>query len=415
MVANRNGLVAALDVGTSKVCCFVAKLDDREKPRVVGIGHHVSKGVKSGTVVDMDEAESVIRATVEAAERMAGERIHDVYVNVSSGQPKSETFGVEVSTAGHEIGEQDIRRILDAGRNQFDGGDRLLLHALPVGYSVDGVGGVREPRGLYGDRLSVDMHVVTTAASPVRNLELCIERGHLGVADMCISAYASGLACLEEEETEMGVVCLDMGGGTTSIAVFIEGSLVFTDIVHIGGSHVTSDIAKGLLTPTVHAERIKSLHGSATAGVSDDATTIQVPQFGEGGSEKSQTVTRAALNAIVRPRVQEILEHVQTKLHASGFDRIAGNSVVLTGGGAQLTGIRELATEILDRQVRIGRPTNLTGLAEATSGPAFATCAGLVRFAQLTEPERERALASKNLVAGVWRLGRIGRWLRDNF
>lgn len=415
MVANRNGLVAALDVGTSKVCCFVAKLDDHEKPRVVGIGHHVSKGVKSGAVVDMDEAEGVIRATVEAAERMAGERIHDVYVNVSSGQPKSETFGVEVSTAGHEIGEQDIRGILQAGRNQFDGSDRLLLHALPVGYAVDGVGGVREPRGLFGDKLSVDMHVVTTAASPVRNLQLCIERGHLGVADMCITPYASGLACLEEEETEMGVICLDMGGGTTSIGVFIEGSLVFTDIVPIGGSHVTNDVAKGLLTPTVHAERIKSLHGSATAGVADDQITIKVPQLGTGETEKFQTVTRAALNAIIRPRVQEILELVRTKLRASGFDKIAGNSVVLTGGGAQLTGIREIATEMLERQVRIGKPRNLAGLAEATSGSAFATCAGLVRFAQMTEPESEPVLDPKNLVAGVWRLGRIGRWLRDNF
>ena len=416
MVASRNGLVAALDVGTSKVCCFVAKLDDEsERPRIVGIGHHVSKGVRSGSVVDMDEAEAVIRATVEAAERMAGERIEDVFVNVSSGQPKSETFGVEVSTEGHEIGEEDIRHILVVGRNQFDGGDRLLLHALPVGYAVDGVRGVREPRGLYGDRLSVDMHIVTAAASPLRNLQLCIERGHLGVEGMCMSAYASGLACLEEEEMEMGVICLDMGGGTTSIGVFIEGALVYTDVVPIGGSHVTNDIAKGLLTPTVHAERIKSLHGSATAGVSDDTTMIQVPQLGEAGSEAARSVSRAKLNGIIRPRVQEILELVRAKLTASGFDKIAGNSIVLTGGGAQLTGIREITTQILDREVRIGQPKCVQGLAEATSGPAFATCAGLVRFAQQTEPEREHSLAARNLVAGVWRLGRIGRWLRDNF
>ena len=415
MVARRDELIAALDVGTSKVCCFVAKLDDHDRPRVVGIGHHVSRGLKSGAVVDMDEAESVIRATVEAAERMAGERIHDVYVNVSSGQPRSETFGVEVSTEGHEIGEEDIRHILVVGRNQFDGGDRLLLHALPVGYAVDGVRGVREPRGLYGDRLSVDMHVVTTAASPARNLELCIERGHLGVAGMCISPYASGLACLDEEEMEMGVICLDMGGGTTSIAVFAEGSLVYADIVPIGGSHVTNDIAKGLLTPATHAERIKSLHGSATLGASDEATMIQVPQLGESGSETMRTVSRAWLNGIIRPRVQEILELVAAKLKASGFDRLAGNSIVLTGGGAQLTGLPEVTTQILDRQVRIGKPKNISGLAEATSGPAFATCAGLIRFAQQTAPERERGLAAKNLVAGVWRLGRIGRWLRDNF
>ena len=415
MVAHRNGLVAALDVGTSKVCCFVAKLDDEEKPRVVGIGHHVSKGVRSGAVVDMDEAEEVIRATVEAAERMAGERIQDVFVNISSGQPKSETFGVEVSTAGHEIGEEDIQHILVVGRNQFEGGERLLLHALPVGYAVDGVRGVREPRGLFGDKLSVDMHVVTAAPSPVRNLQLCIERGHLGVEGMCISPYASGLACLEEDEMDMGVICLDMGGGTTSISVFIEGALVYADVVPIGGSHVTSDVAKGLLTPTAHAERIKSLHGSATAGVADEQTVIQVPQLGDTGNERTRPITRASLNAIIRPRVHEILELVKTKLHASGFDKIAGNSVVLTGGGAQLTGIRELTHQILGRQVRVGQPKNVTGLAEATSGPAFATCAGLISFAQQQEPEREYALVSRNLVAGVWRLGRLGRWLRDNF
>lgn len=415
MAASRNRMIAALDVGTSKTCCFIAELDESDTPRITGIAHHVSRGVRAGAIVDMEAAEAAIRGAVDAAERMAGETIQEVYVNISAGAPSSETVAVEVSTAGHEIGEEDIRHVLDYGRSQKSAEERHLLHSLPVGYAVDGVTGVREPRGLFGDRLSVDMHFVTTALGPARNLESAIQRGHLDVGGMVVSPYASGLACLVDDEFAMGATCIDLGAGTTSMAVFCEGSLIFADVVPFGGANVTSDIARGLLAPLADAERIKTLHGCAIAGPSDDHAIVRVPQIGEENSDGGQQIKRSMLIGIIQPRLQEIFEMVRERLDMSGVDRLAGRGVVLTGGGAQMTGVRELAAQVLGRHVRIGRPNALAGLAEATSGPAFSTCAGLLLFAKREAAARAEAIDARTLASGVWRLGKVGRWLRENF
>ena len=261
----KNGLVAALDIGTTKVCCLIGRITAdpglyRDAGvKIIGIGHQVSGGLRSGTVVDLDDAEASIRATVEAAEQMAGENIQGVVVNISGGQPLSRLIAYEISIAGHEIGDADLRRILDPSvlKNGL-ARERELIHTIPVGYSIDGNRGVRDPRGMYGERLGVNMHVISALSGPLRNIETSVQRCHLGIEDKVVSAYASGLAALVEDEIQLGVTCIDMGGGTTSIAVFFDGELVHTDSIAVGGVHVTNDIARGLSTPLAQAERMKT-------------------------------------------------------------------------------------------------------------------------------------------------------------
>lgn len=410
----RSGLIAALDIGTSKVCCFIARALDDGALRVIGIGHHVSRGMRNGVVVDMDQAETSIRAAVDDAEQMAGERIHNVVLNVSGGRPGSKSVAVDVSISGHEVSDSDVRRILDHGRAQHDAEDRDLLHCIPVGYRIDGNDGIRDPRGMFGDTLGVSVHLISAASSAVRNLNTVVARCHLDVEMRAAAPYASALACLVEDEKDLGVTCIDMGGGTTSISVFIGGQVVYVDSIPIGGAHVTSDIARGLSTPVAHAERLKTLYASARATPNDHREMLKVPLVGEDDDTSASQVPRSVLIQIVQPRLEETFELVRGHLEASGFDRMAGRRVVLTGGASQMENVRDLAAMILDKQVRMGRPHGLSGLAESTAGPAFSTAAGLLKYATFHQSEAPESTSRKD-VAGKGRLGRIGTWLRENF
>ncbi|MBI1205700.1 MAG: cell division protein FtsA [Azospirillum sp.] len=408
----RGGLIAALDVGTTKVCCFIARVDDAGVIRVIGIGHHLSQGVRAGTIVDMEAAEAAIGAAVHTAEQMAGETIRDVIVNISGGQPSSQTVSVEVGIFDHEVGDVDLRRALTQTRGLYRFGDAELTHAVPVGYSLDGIRGIKDPRGMFGERLGVQMHLVTVGGGPLRNLTSCIARCHLDIEGMVVSAYASGLACLVEDEMELGVTLIDMGGGTTSIAVFAEGNLVFVDSVPVGGAHVTNDIARGLTTPVVQAERMKILYGNAMSNTADEREIIDVPQVGEEDRAQANHVPKSLLVGIIQPRLEEIFELVRSRLEECGFAKAAGRRVVLTGGASQLPGTRELAQLILDKQVRLGRPTRIAGLAEATGGPAFSTAAGLLTHAVRQPLEIPVAGPSAPMPGNLW--GRVGLWLREN-
>jgi cell division protein FtsA len=411
----RNGLIAAIDVGTTKVGCIIARADGEGLAHVVGVGHQAANGMRGGTIVDMDAAETSIRSTVEAAEQMAGETIRNVVVNVSGGAPESRLIACEVSIAGHKIGDADLRRILEAasqsaGHEQ----DRETIHAIPVGYSIDGNRGVNDPRGMFGERLGVNMHVVTAASGVSRNLATCIARCHLDIAAQVVSPYASALSCLVDDEKQLGVTLIDMGGGTTSIAVFFDGELVHTDCIPIGGAHVTNDIARGLSAPLAHSERIKTLYGSTTPSPSDDREVIKVPLIGEDDDTEANQVPRSMLIGIIRPRLEETFEIVRARLEEAGFDKTGGRRVVLTGGASQMTGARDLAAMILDKQVRTGRPRPIDGLAEAMSGPAFATCTGLLQFA-INNPAGTPNRAYRPIEEPTGRLGRIGQWIRENF
>lgn len=408
----RGGTVAALDVGSTKVCCLIARVDDPGTIRVVGIGHQIASGVRAGAIVDMEGAETSIGAAVHAAEQMAGETIRDVVVNVSGGYPVSHTFNAEVGVPGQEVSEGDVRRALAHARALQIGPESAVVHAIPVGFSLDGNRGIRDPRGMYGDRLGVQVHVITASAGAVRNLHTCVARCHLDIEAMVVSPYASALACLVEDEMELGVACIDLGGGTTTISVFFEGQMVWTDCIPVGGSHVTNDIARGLTTPVVHAERMKTLHGSAMAAVSDDREMIDVPQIGEEERGTTNHVPKSLLVRIVQPRLEEIFELVRSHLEQSGFAKLAGRRVVLTGGASQLPGTRELAQLILDKQVRIGRPTRIAGLGDAHAGPAFSTAAGLLIHAVRHPTEIPVSGHEAVTATGLW--GRVGLWLREN-
>ncbi|QDC00051.1 MULTISPECIES: cell division protein FtsA [Phyllobacteriaceae] len=425
--ARRSGVLTVLDVGSSKVCCVVAQLkpcDDgnllrgrSHRARVIGIGHQKSQGVKSGVVVDLDRAEHAIRLAVDAAERMAGLTVDSLIVNMTAGRLRSDTFAATINLGGHEVDEADIGRVLAAGAKQALKAEREVIHSLPVAFSLDAERGVRDPRGMVGETLGVDMHVVTGDAAPLRNIELAINRSHLSVERMVATPYASGLASLVDDELEMGAACIDMGGGTTTISIFAEGKFVHGDSVPVGGNHVTLDLAKGLSTSLEAAERLKVMHGSALPGIADDRDVISIQPIGEDGEAPLQ-IPRAVMTRIIRARVDETLEILRERINKSGFGNAVGKRVVLTGGASQLAGLPEAARRVLGRNVRVGRPLGVAGLPEAAKGPAFSTAVGLLIYPQqMASFESQAAFGGFRfrMTGTGGRLQRVSQWLRDSF
>ena len=420
-------LLTVLDVGSSKVSCVIARLRPHEggallpgrthRMEVLGIGHQRSRGVKSGVIIDLDAAEQSIRLAVDAAERMAGLTVDSLIVNISAGRLKSETFTASVNLGGHEVEQTDIRRVLAAGAKQALAAERHLVHSLPVGYTLDGERGIRDPLGMLGDSLGVDMHVLTADAAPLRNLELCINRCHLSVEAIVATPYARGLAALVGDEAEMGAACIDMGGGTTTISVFSEGKFIHADAVAIGGNHVTMDVARGFSTRMEDAERLKVMYGSALPSAADDRDLISVPPIGDDERDVPNQYPRSVLTRIIRARVEETLELVRDRLNQSGLGHIVGKRVVLTGGASQLPGMPEAARRILARNVRIGRPLGIAGLPEAAKGAAFAATVGRLIYPQVAGlEERSVKAASSGLMTGTGgRIQRVSQWLKESF
>ncbi len=416
-------ILSALDIGSSKVCCFIAKIDDSGRARILGVGHQLSKGVKGGNVVNMEALQSAILNAVHSAEQMAGETIASTYVNVSCGQLQSQNLDVEMHLPGQEVRENDLNQLMLECRAHFERQslsqtandnalNRSLLHAIPVGYHLDGSRGIRDPRGMYGQRLGANIHLVTAQNAALRNLTSCIERCHLEIEGLAVTPLASGLACLVEDEQDLGATLIDMGGGTTSIAVFFDGHAVYTDVIPQGGQHVTNDIARGLSTSTAQAERLKTLYGCALAHHQGGDDLIKVPLIGEEEeTEDNNSVPRSYLNRIIQPRIEEILESVRAKLETSGYYHLAGRRVVLTGGASQLASVRELAGLVLDRQIRLGKPIRLSGLAEAMSGPAFSTCSGLLQYAMQRQAQENKSHNSSTGKLGL--ISRAKQWLDE--
>ncbi len=407
-VRARGSTIAAIDIGTTKICCFIARVD--AEPRVLGIGHQIAHGVRGGSIIDLDAAGDSIRAAVHAAEQMAGEQIERAVVNLSGGYAASRIVKAEIQLGRREISDSDMRQVLERGYQMRESPDRQVIHSIPVGFSIDDSRGIVDPRGMVGERLGVNMHIVTAAVASVRNHTTALGRSHLAAEALVVSPYAAGLACLIEDETDLGVTVVDMGGGTTTIGVFFGGNLIFADAVPVGGTHVTNDIARGLSTPLAHAERMKALFGSAISSTLDEREMIAVPQIGEDEDGHVNHVPKSLLVSVIAPRLEETFELVRDRLDASGCGAIAGRTVVLTGGACQLHGARELAGLILDKQVRIGRPMRIRGLAESTHGPAFSTAAGLLLFAVSERAESPRSVRPAR--GGIF--GRVGQWLREN-
>lgn len=406
--------IAALDIGSTKICCFIAQVSEAGRIRVTGMSHHASAGVRGGVVVDMEAAYRHMLSAVHAAEQMAGATLEQVVVSVSGPHPKSTQLLREMVIGGGAIRDVDVRRLLQDARDSVDLQDRMLMHAIPVGYSVDGGPLLREPRGMYGQTLGVKMHLVTANRSPIQNIATCVARCHLSAGDLALAPYAAGLAALVEDEKDLGAIVIDMGGGTTSFCVFQEGAAVHAECVGVGGGHVTSDIARGLSTPVHHAERLKTLYGSCMPAASDDRELLDAPQVGEDDDASNNRVPKSFLVSIIQARIEETFELVRNRLDASGAAAAAGHRVVLTGGASQLPGVREAASRILGKQIRHGRPLGVSGLAEATGGPAFATAAGLLHFAVDDRGEARSAAVSQPAADGNI-FARVGGWFRENF
>jgi len=378
--ARASGPIGVLDIGTTKVVCIIGRTESDGSARVLGFGWQRGRGVRGGSITDVEDAERAIRAAVGQAENEADARLKSITVNLSCGQPESRLFNVQWPVGGRAVTEADVRRVLLEGRAKAVSEGRDIIHALPFAFAADDAQGVEDPRGLHCDTLTARLHVVDALKTALLTLGACVARCDLEVAEMVSAPMAAGLATLVEDERLLGATVLDMGGGTTGMAVFAEGQLLHTLQLPIGGTHVTNDIARVLSTPVTHAERLKTLYGSAQASPDDEREMLPVPLVGEEEHQIAK-VPRSMIVNIIRPRLEETFELVRERLEGSGLSHAAGTRVVLTGGACQLSGAREMAARILGRQVRLGRPSGLRGLPDSASGPAFAAAAGLLAWA----------------------------------
>jgi cell division protein FtsA len=420
----RSPVVAAVDLGASKVACFIMKPDGvRRGDRTLttaGVGYVQSHGVRGGSIVDMDEAAQSIAQAVERAETMAGVDVQGVTVATACGQLASHRVAAQVSLGGRPIGDNDMARAVNQAMAGLRLDRRHAIHRQPIAWSVDGQRRVRDPRAMFGRTLGLEMLVVSMNEGVFHTLGHCVERAHLQFDGVVAAPFASALAALEEDEMDLGAICIDMGGGSTSVAVYSGGALVHVDSLAVGGAHVTQDVARGLSTSTAGAERIKTLHGSAIASANEDREMIEAPPRGDDPGAGPVTAPRSMLKGIIAPRVEETLELLKERLKNAGALVDPGAGIVLIGGASQLAGVREVAVRVFDRPVRLGRPRRIPHLADAASGPAFCAAAGVLQRAAFgpreVGPRRSGAAqGTKGAVdpnANV--VTKAAAWLRDN-
>jgi cell division protein FtsA len=422
----RTALVASLDIGTSKIACMIARLkpcppSDAFRGRthaveLIGYSQIQSRGVKGGAVVDLSQCEQAVRQAVSLAERMAKVRVESVLLSVSGGRPMGQLIEAASDIRGGAVTPGDVSRITSAGMRHATGVGRTVLHALPVSYALDGVKGIRDPRGMVARQFGVDMNVVTADATVARNLMLVVERCHINVEAMAASPYVASLSVLTDDEADLGAAVVEIGAGTTTIAVYSGGRFVHASGFAVGGHHVTMDLARGLSACIADAERIKTLYGTVLTGGSDARELMSVPSAGDNDRDVPQIVSRATIANIVRHRVEEIFEMVRDRLADSPFAAEPKARIVLSGGASQLTGIPELATRILGRPVRVGRPLGFGRLPPEAKTASFAVPTGLLVYPQYAHLEHVEPRHTRQLKTGTdGYFGKVGRWLREGF
>ena len=426
--AARAGVTAALDLGHSKIACFIMGPDGPRRAdrtvRVAGVGHVQSRGVKGGGIVHLDEAAQAIAHAVERAERAASTPVSGVIVTTAIGQMASHRLQARVSLGSSPASDTDLARAIALALDQIRLPNRRPIHVLPVAWSVDGARGVADPRGMRGGSLGLDLVVVSMAESVFASLSHCLELAHLDLQGVVAAPVVSSLAALEEDEMDLGCVCIDLGAGSTTAALWGGRSLLHVESLGIGGEHVTTDIARGLSTSRAGAERLKTFHGSAMASPHEDREMIEAPQRGEDPSSGVIQIQRSMLKTVIAPRVEETLELIRDRLKAHGAGLEPGMGVVLTGGASQLNGLREVAIRVFDgRPVRLGRPQRTPHLADAASGPAFCSASGVLLRAAYgpRESVSARKLMSRQIsgadaprahAGGL--VARTADWLRRN-
>jgi len=427
--AMQRGVIAVLDVGTSKIACLVLRFDGTDKFtgvdemgskagqsgfRVIGAATTRSRGVRFGEVSAMQETERAVRTVIQAAQKMADLRVDHVIACFSGARPRSYGLAGAIDLQENVVTENDVSHVLAMCDVPDYGDNREVLHAQPVNFALDHRSGLIDPRGQIGNRLATDMHMLTVDATVVANLLHCIKRCDLEIAGLASSAYVAGISALVEDEQELGAACIDMGGGATGLSIFMKKHMIYSDSVRLGGDHVTADISQGLQVPMATAERIKTFYGGVVATGMDDRDMIEVGGDTGDWEHDRRTVSRADLIGIMRPRVEEILEEVRARLDAAGFEHLPSQQIVLTGGGSQIPGLDGLANKILGQQVRLGRPMRVQGLPQAATGPAFAASVGLCLFAAHPQDEWwDFDIPAEKYPARSFR--RAVKWFKDNW
>lgn len=421
--------VTVLDLGTSKFTCLIGEWVDPDalfsgQPlgamlRVTGFGHQRARGMKAGVLVDLDAAEGAVRDVVSQAEKMAGVEVDDVVVAVTCGRLQSMNFTTAVDLSGGAVKPSHVEEVMLAGRDHAADNGRAVLHLIPLGYTLDDASGVMDPTNLIGDRLELDLHAVTADVSPLKNIALLLDRCHLRASRIMASSYASALAVADVSEMELGTTVIDIGGGTTKLALFANGYFIHSDAIAIGGDLISFEIAQALNCPLQEAERIKVLYGSVFGRPSErdggeKSRPISYTIVGEGSVAEGQ-ISPQQLADIIRPRAQHILSLVMQRLQRSGFGAHAGQRLILTGGGSQLTGFAEFASEIFGKPVRVGGPQALEGMPPEMLSPGFASSVGLYEALLSYDLADERTFKVAKPTREGGYLANFGNWLKESF
>ncbi|NCF81374.1 MAG: cell division protein FtsA [Proteobacteria bacterium] len=403
-------LIVGLDIGTSKVSAVVGEVSEERGVDVIGIGIHPSRGLKKGVVVNIESTVQSIQRAVEEAELMAGCQINSVYAGIAGNHIRSLNSHGIVAIRDKEVTASDVDRVIDAARAVAIPADQKIIHILPQEFIIDNQEGIKEPIGMSGVRLESKVHMVTGAVSAAQNIIKCVRRCGLEVDDIILQQLASSYSVLLDDEKELGVCLVDIGGGTTDIAVFTEGAIRHTAVIPIAGDQVTNDIAVALRTPTQNAEEIKVKYACALAQLATAEESIEVPSVGE---RPPRRLARQTLAEVVEPRYEELLTLVQAELRRSGFEDLIAAGVVLTGGSSKMEGLMELAEEILHMPVRIGAPQSVSGLTDVVRTPIYATGVGLLLFGHNNMHERGAQSVSSGSFKSVW--DRMKSWFQGNF
>ena len=411
-MAKRDHIVVGLDIGTTKICAIVAEVTEEGTVNVVGVGSSPSRGLRKGVVVNIESTVESIKKAVEEAELMAAVQINSVYTGIAGSHISGENSRGVVALKKQEVTRVDVQRAVDTARSvAVLPSDRRILHVLPREFMVDDQDGIREPLGMSGSRLEVDVHIITGAVTSAQNIIKSVNRAGLDVVDMVLQPLASSEAVLTPEERELGVAMVDLGGGTTDLAIFAEGSIRHTAVLPIGGQHLTTDLAIGLRTPQGEAERLKIRKGVALAELAKDDEMVEVPGVGD---RPARTLCRKLVAEIIEPRVEEVFDLVRREIMRTGYEGILAAGVVITGGTSMLEGILEAAERVLDLPVRRGVPNGVGGLRDIVSNPMYATGVGLILLARHHAGELElTGLRGGRRVGRA--LGRMRAWMLEFF
>jgi cell division protein FtsA len=408
-MAKREEIIVGLDIGTTKIATIVGEVTE-EGIEIIGVGTHPSRGLRRGVVVNIDATVESIKRAVEEAEMMADAQITTVYAGISGGHIKGMNSHGVTAVKDKEVRDADIGRVIEAAKAQAIPLDREIIHVLPQEYVVDQQDGIRDPLGMSAVRLEAKVHIVTGAVTSAQNIVKCANRCGLNVADIVLQPLASAKAVLQDDERELGVALIDIGGGTTDIVIFADGAIVHTSVLSLGGNHITSDIAVGLRTPMADAEKIKQKAGCALTRLISEDETIEVPSV---GGRAPRVISRRILGEIIEPRVEEIFALVRRELVATGYEDLLASGAVITGGSTILDGMPELAEEVLGLPVRRGLPKGICGLADVVRSPSFATGVGLVQYGvEHSESSRFKA-TGRGTDGGVYR--KVKRRMREWF